>query len=163
MRYADIKKNDIVNGQGVCVSFWCQGCPIKCPGCHNSAIWNFDGGKEFTPATMSEIIQAIAANGIERNFSILGGEPLCDENIFLTHLVIQEVRKHYPNIKIFLWTGYYYEDLKKKNDSHLSYILSNINYLIDGPFIQEQRDITLKLRGSHNQHILKMPGGIVDD
>lgn len=163
MRYADIKKNDIVNGQGVCVSFWCQGCPIKCLGCHNSAIWNFDGGKEFTPATMSEIIQAIAANGIERNFSILGGEPLCDENIFLTHLVIQEVRKHYPNIKIFLWTGYYYEDLKKKNDSHLSYILSNINYLIDGPFIQEQRDITLKLRGSHNQHILKMPGGIVDD
>lgn len=163
MRYADIKKNDIVNGQGVCVSFWCQGCPIKCPGCHNSTIWNFDGGKEFTPATMSEIIQAIAANGIERNFSILGGEPLCDENIFLTHLVIQEVRKHYPNIKIFLWTGYYYEDLKKKNDSHLSYILSNINYLIDGPFIQEQRDITLKLRGSHNQHILKMPGGIVDD
>lgn len=163
MRYADIKKNDIVNGQGVCVSFWCQGCPIKCPGCHNSAIWNFDGGKEFTPATMSEIIQAIATNGIERNFSILGGEPLCDENIFLTHLVIQEVRKHYPNIKIFLWTGYYYEDLKKKNDSHLSYILSNINYLIDGPFIQEQRDITLKLRGSHNQHILKMPGGIVDD
>lgn len=163
MRYADIKKNDIVNGQGVCVSFWCQGCPIKCPGCHNSAIWNFDGGKEFTPATMSEIIQTIAANGIERNFSILGGEPLCDENIFLTHLVIQEVRKHYPNIKIFLWTGYYYEDLKKKNDSHLSYILSNINYLIDGPFIQEQRDITLKLRGSHNQHILKIPGGIVDD
>ena len=123
---------------------------IKCPGCHNETIWDFNGGKEFTPATMSEIIQAISANGIKRNFSILGGEPLCDENIFLTHLVIQEVRKHYPNIKIFLWTGYYYKDLKKKNDSHLDYILNNINYLIDGPFIQEQRDITLKLRGSNN-------------
>lgn len=150
MRYADIKKNDIVNGQDVCVSFWCQGCPIRCSGCHNESIWNFNGGNEFTPATMSEIIQAISANGIKRNFSILGGEPLCDENIFLTHLVIQEVRKHYPNIKIFLWTGYYYKDLKKKNDSHLDYILNNINYLIDGPYIQKQRDITLKLRGSHN-------------
>lgn len=163
MRYADIKKNDIVNGQDVCVSFWCQGCPIRCPNCHNSAIWDFDGGNEFTPATMSEIIQAIAANGIERNFSILGGEPLCDENVFLTHLIIQEVRKHYPNIKIFLWTGYYYKDLKKKNNSHLDYIFNNINYLIDGPYIQEQRDITLRLRGSRNQHIIKMPEGIINE
>lgn len=163
MKYADIKKNDIVNGQDVCVSFWCQGCPIKCLGCHNSAIWDFNGGKEFTPATMSEIIQAISANGIERNFSILGGEPLCDENIFLTHLVIQEVRRYYPNIKIFLWTGYYYKDLKKKNDSHLDYIFNSINYLIDGPYIQEQRDITLKLRGSRNQHIIKMPEGIINE
>lgn len=163
MKYADIKKNDIVNGQNVCVSFWCQGCPIKCPGCHNESIWDFNGGNEFTPATMSEIIQAISANGIEHNFSILGGEPLCDENIFLTHLIIQEVRKHYPNIKIFLWTGYYYKDLKKKNDSHLDYIFNNINYLIDGPFIREQRDITLKLRGSNNQHIIKMPEGIIDE
>lgn len=163
MRYADIKKNDIVNGQGVCVSFWCQGCPIKCPGCHNSAIWNFDGGKEFTPATMSEIIQAIAANGIERNFSILGGEPLCDENLFLTTLVVQEVRKVYPDIKIFLWTGYYYNELLKKEDPHINYIFNNINYLIDGPFIQKQRDITLKLRGSCNQHILKMPEGKAEE
>ena len=150
MRYADIKYNDIVNGQDVCVSFWCQGCSIKCPGCQNKTIWDFDGGKEFTPATMSEIIQAISANGIERNFSILGGEPLCDENLFLTTLIIQEVRKVYPNIKIFLWTGYYYNELLKKEDPHINYIFNNINYLIDGPFIQKQRDITLKLRGSRN-------------
>lgn len=163
MRYADIKYNDIVNGQDVCVSFWCQGCSIKCPGCQNKTIWDFNGGKEFTPATMSEIIQAISANGIERNFSILGGEPLCDENLFLTTLIIQEVRKVYPNIKIFLWTGYYYNELLKKEDPHINYIFNNINYLIDGPFIQKQRDITLKLRGSRNQHILKMPEGIIDD
>ena len=85
---------------------------------------------------MSEIIQAISANGIERNFSILGGEPLCDENLFLTTLVIQEVRKAYPNIKIFLWTGYYYENLLKKENPHLKYIFDNIDYLIDGPYIQ---------------------------
>lgn len=108
---------------------------------------------------MSEMIQAISANGIQRNFSVLGGEPLCEENIFLTTLVIQEVRKAYPDIKIYLWTGYYYKDLLKKNDSHLDYIFNNINYLIEGPFVQEQRDITLKLRGSCNQHILAMPQG----
>ena len=107
---------------------------------------------------MTEILQAISANGITRNFSILGGEPLCDENIFLTTLVIQEVRKVYPNINIYLWTGYTYEDLIKRNDPHLTYILDNINYLIDGPFILAKRDITLKLRGSCNQRILKKEG-----
>lgn len=163
MKYADIKYNDIVNGQDICVSFWCQGCPIHCENCQNSVIWDFNGGKEFTPATMSEIIQAISANGIERNFSILGGEPLCDENLFLTTLVIQEVRKVYPNIKIFLWTGYYYEDLLKRENPHLKYIFDNIDYLIDGPYVQAQRDITLKLRGSHNQHIISMPEGKVEE
>lgn len=163
MKYADIKYNDIVNGQDICVSFWCQGCPIHCENCQNSVIWDFNGGKEFTPATMSEIIQAISANGIERNFSILGGEPLCDENLFLTTLVIQEVRKVYPNIKIFLWTGYYYEDLLKRENPHLKYIFDNIDYLIDGPYVQVQRDITLKLRGSRNQHIISMPEGKVEE
>ena len=163
MRYSNIIKNDIVNGQDVCASFWCQGCPIHCENCQNSAIWDFNGGKEFTPATITEIIQAISANGIQRNFSILGGEPLCDENLFLTTLVIQEVRKVYPNIKIFLWTGYYYEDLLKRENPHLKYILDNINCLIDGPFIQAERDITLKLRGSRNQRIISMPEGKVEE
>lgn len=163
MRYSNIIKNDIVNGQDICVSFWCQGCPIHCENCHNSAIWDFNGGKEFTPATITKIIQAISANGIERNFSILGGEPLCDENLFLTTLVIQEVRKVYPNIKIFLWTGYYYEDLLKRENPHLKYIFDNIDYLIDGPYVQAQRDITLKLRGSRNQRIISMPEGKVEE
>lgn len=158
MKYAFINKNDIVNGENVCVSFWVQGCPIHCDECHNSSIWDFNGGKEFTPEVMNEIIEAISANGIQRNFSVLGGEPLCDENLFLTTMVIEEVRRHYPDIKIYLWTGYYYKDLNKDNP-HISYILNNIDYLIDGPFIQEQRDITLKLRGSSNQHILLMRKG----
>lgn len=153
MRYAAIKKNDIVNGEGVCVSFWVQGCPLHCEGCHNSAIWDFDGGKEFTPAALNEIIKAISANGIQRNFSILGGDPLCEENAFLTELVIEEVRRHYPNIKIFLWTGYYYDELNQ-NDPHIKYILNNIDYLIDGPYEADKRDVTLRLRGSSNQHII---------
>ena len=156
MRYSCLKKNDIVNGEDVCVSFWVQGCPLRCPGCHNTSIWDFDGGKEFTPQTLEEIISAISANGIQRNFSVLGGEPLCDENLFLTTLVIQEVRKAYPNIKIFVWTGYTYEDLIKKNNPHLNYIFDNIDYLIDGPDIESLRDITLHLRGSSNQRIINL-------
>lgn len=161
MRYSTIKKNDIVNGEDVCVSFWVQGCPLHCPGCHNASIWNFDGGKEFTPQTLEEIISAIGANGIQRNFSVLGGESLCDENLFLTTLVIQEIRKAYPNIKIFVWTGYVYEDLIKKNDPHLNYIFDNIDYLIDGPYIESLRDITLHLRGSSNQRIINLRKNMV--
>lgn len=155
MRYAAINKNDIVNGEGACVSFWTVGCPHKCQGCHNSELWDYNGGKEFTPAALDEILTAISANGIQRNFSVLGGEPLCEENAFLTAMVIEEVRRHYPNIKIYLWTGYYLEQLNQ-NDPHIKYILNNIDYLIDGPYEEDKRDITLKLRGSSNQSIIKM-------
>lgn len=154
MRYADLKKNDIVNGTNVCVSFWTQGCPHRCYQCHNPETWSFEGGKEFTIDTLQEIISAINAHGIQRNFSVLGGEPLCEENLFLTNLVITEVRKHYPDIIIYLWTGYIYEDLLEDSNPYLKNILDNIDILIDGPFIQEQRDITLHLRGSKNQRIL---------
>lgn len=154
MRYADLKKNDIVNGENVCVSFWTQGCPHKCNGCHNPETWSFSGGKEFTVGTLHEIIEAINANNIQRNFSILGGEPLCEENLFLTNLVISEVHKYYPDIIIYLWTGYNYEDLLEDSNPYLKNILNHVNVLIDGPFIQEQRDITLHLRGSKNQRII---------
>lgn len=157
MRYASINKNDIANGDGICVSFWTQGCPnhLHCKGCHNSSIWDFNGGREFSPTTLEEIISAISANGIKRNFSVLGGEPLCEENLFLTTLVITEVRKKYPDIQICVWTGYTYEQLDKSNP-HIKMILESADYLIAGPYIQEQRDITLKWRGSRNQEIIDL-------
>ena len=86
----------------------------------------------------------------------MGGEPLHPDNRFLTNLVISEVRKVYPKIKIYLWTGYHYEELVDKNEKILQNILSNINVLVDGPFIQEQRDITLAMRGSRNQRIIEL-------
>lgn len=156
MRYAEIKHNDIVNGNGVCVSFWAQGCPHRCRGCHNPEQWVFGGGREFTPQTLEEIKQAISANGIQRNLSILGGEPCCAENAFLTALVISEIKKEYPDIKIFVWTGYLYETLKKSSNPHIQYILNNITLLIDGPYKQEERDLTLPLRGSRNQRIIEL-------
>lgn len=153
MKYASLNKNDIVNGEGICVSFWVQGCPHRCLGCHNPEQWDFEGGQEFTPQTLEEIKQAISANGIQRNFSVLGGEPLCPENTFLTALVIREIKEAYPDIKIYIWTGYTYEELQHISSPHLKYILETADFLIDGLYIAEQRDITLHLRGSKNQNI----------
>ena len=156
MRYAGIIRNDVAAGQGVCVTFFVQGCAQHCPGCHNPETWDFNGGYEFTQETLDSIIQALKANGVQRNFCIMGGEPLHENNLFLTNLIITEVRKHYPNIKIYVWTGYLYEDLVVKEEKLLQNIFSNIDVLIDGPFIKEQRDITLAMRGSRNQRIINI-------
>ena len=86
----------------------------------------------------------------------MGGEPLCPENEFLTNLIITEIKKVYPNIKIYVWTGYVYDDLKNSNNIRIKNILKIADYLIDGPFIQEERDITLPLRGSRNQNIINL-------
>lgn len=154
MRYAGIIKNDIAAGEGVNLTFFVQGCPFHCKGCHNPQTWAFDGGKEFNNNTLNEIIEGLKTNGIQRNLSIMGGEPLCEENQFLTYLIINEVRKHYPQIKIYIWTGYTLETLPK--NSRIKQILELTDYLIDGPYIDELRDITLKMRGSSNQRIINL-------
>lgn len=155
MRYAGIIKNDIAAGPGVCTSFFVQGCPNHCAGCHNPETWDFNGGKEFTNDVFNEIYQALTANNIHRDFCILGGEPLCEQNQLLTLLIIRFVKEKLPNTKIYLWTGYYYENLiSKKDNGKLQEILNTIDVLIDGPYVQEQRDITLSMRGSLNQHII---------
>ena len=153
-RYAGLITNDFANGTGTCVSFWAQGCPHHCPSCQNPETWDFQGGKEVPTDIRGQIIKAICANGITRNFSVLGGEPLCDENLDKVDKIITSVRTAYPQIKIFVWTGYILEELKEKKNDKINHILSQIDVLIDGPFIQEERDITLELRGSRNQRIL---------
>ena len=157
LHYAGLIKNDFTDGPGVCVSFWTQGCPHKCPGCHNPETWDFDGGIELPIGILDELDEAICANGIERNFSVLGGEPLCAENVSLTFSVIDHVRTYHPNILIYVWTGYTLEQLKELPfyEIGIKPILERIDVLIDGPYIKEQRDITLKLRGSRNQKIRK--------
>lgn len=155
MKYATIKLNDIVDGEGVCVSLWVQGCPHRCEGCHNPETWNFDSGKEFTETTKEYIINSIFKNDIQRNFSVLGGEPLCEENALEVSKLIVDIRTRFNNIKIFVWTGYTLQELQEINSSAINMILSNIDYLIDGRFELDKRDLTLKLRGSSNQHIYK--------
>lgn len=156
MRYAGITKNDVVNCPGIGVSVYLQGCPLRCPGCHNSSIWNFDGGKEFTFNTLMEIEQALVANGIHRSLCILGGEPMAEENLFTTAFLIEHIRLHMPEIKIYLWSGYTFKELQERESNIINYILENIDYLIDGRFEQDKRDVSLFMRGSSNQRILDM-------
>lgn len=156
MRYSGLIKNDITAAPGLCVSFFAQGCPHRCPGCHNPETWDFDGGKEFTNDSLNEILEALTAQSIQRNLCIMGGEPLCEENAFLTRLIIQEVKKHVPEAKIYIWSGYTYERLLQQGNPHVQDSLRLADFLIDGPYIEAERDITLEMRGSRNQRIIDL-------
>ena len=160
VRYAGLDKNDIVNGKGFCVSFWTQYCPHRCKSCHNPETWSKDGGIliEYNDL-LQEIIEAIKSNNIIRNFSILGGEPLCDENVSLVNNLIKDIKQIYPNILIYCWTGYNFEDIKDKYKE----VLSNIDVLIDGKFIAEQRDVSLYLRGSSNQRVIDCKKSLLEN
>ena len=140
-RYSAIIPNDVVNGRGVCVSFFVQGCPHHCPGCFNEETWDFNGGIPYTSEVKWNIIKAISANNITRNFSVLGGEPLAPQNIDMTWEVIDAVRHAYPHIEITLWTGYTYEELMVLSSENLLNILNTINVLVDGPFIEKEKDL----------------------
>ena len=156
MKYAGLMENDFIDGSGVCVSLWTQGCPHHCSGCHNPETWDFQGGYDVPDDIRGKIIKAISANGITRNFSILGGEPLCEENLDFVLNIITAVRAAYPNIKIFIWTGYTFAELIEKQDERIFAILKQANCLIDGRYEDSLRDITLPLRGSSNQTIINL-------
>lgn len=156
MKYAGLNCNDFTDGCGVCVSLWVQGCPFKCPGCHNPETWDFKGGLEVPNDLRGQIIKAISANGITRNFSVLGGQPLCEQNLDFVLHTIAAVRSAYPNIKIYIWSGYTYRELLDKKDKRINKIFELSNYLIDGRYEKELRDITLPLRGSSNQNIVEL-------
>lgn len=149
MRYAGLIENDIVDSDdGICVSLWMQGCPHHCKGCHNPETWDFNGGIEIDREKLVEnVINSLTQNGVNRNFSILGGEPLAEENLEDTLYIINRVRNKFPKIKIYLWTGYTIENLKIKD-------LKKIDVIIDGLYDEKLRDINLPLRGSSNQRIL---------
>lgn len=115
------------------------------------------GGKEFTSQVLEDIIQALTANGIQRNFCLMGGEPLCNENLFLSFLVLNEVKNRVPEAKIYIWTGYTIEELMHNPDPKIKSILTEMaDYLIDGRYIDRLRDITLPMRGSSNQRIIDL-------
>ena len=154
MRYAGIIRNDIAAAPGICLSFFTQGCPHRCKGCHNPETWDYNGGREFTAETLASIISGLTANEIERSLCIMGGEPMCEENLFLVNMIINEVKNTLPQVKIFLWTGYIYEELKKRTDPYTKSILSSIDCIIDGPYEEDKRDISLFMRGSTNQRII---------
>ena len=163
IRIAGINENDFVNGKGVSVSLFLQGCPFRCKGCHNPETWNPDGGEIWDwNELINHILELITANGIQRNLSILGGEPLdtYDKRDFI-RLLIKVVKSRFPDIKICIWTGYTYDQLIEIVDA--GGILANIDYLIEGPFILEQRDVTLKWRGSRNQNIINLKKSVIEN
>lgn len=156
MKYSGLLLNDVTAAPGLCVSFFTQGCPHHCPGCHNPGTWDFNGGKEFTNDTLQKILEGLTAQGITRNLCIMGGEPLCEENAFLVNLILQEVKNKLPEIKIYIWSGYTYEELLRSSNPHVKLCLELADVLIDGPYIEAERDLTLEMRGSRNQRIIDL-------
>ena len=149
MRYAGIIKNDTSAGDGICVTLFVQGCHRRCKGCHNQEAWDFDGGFEYTEETQKEILDALGANGIQRNLCIMGGEPLYLQNLLQLADLIYQSKKIYKDLKVYIWTGHIFKDVEE----WVKYL--GVDYVIDGPYVEELRDITLKWRGSSNQKIWK--------
>jgi anaerobic ribonucleoside-triphosphate reductase activating protein len=142
----------MADGPGLRTSVYAAGCAHRCRGCHNPESWDFNGGEYINNWRLIEqISEAITANGIQRNFSILGGEPFAPQNIDDTYQILWHIKERFPSIKTFVWTGY---TLQQLQDLYEDTLLDNVDVLIDGPFIKAERDITLKFRGSKNQRIL---------
>lgn len=159
MRFSKIKDNDIANGLGINMSLWTQGCPHHCRGCFNRETWDYNGGREFNNEDLKYIVNNIDKNNIKRNLSILGGEPLCPPNIDGVLEVCIEFKKIYPNKKIYLWTGYEFEDFNESQKEILNYV----DVLIDGKFEEDKKNITLFLRGSNNQRIINAKDTLINN
>ena len=157
MNYADIKPNDSINGEGVSVSLFVSRCTNYCKVCFNKETWDFNYGKPFTEKEMDYILECISKNGVMRNFSLLGGDPMHSKNILTSIKILSKVKEIYPNIKTYVWTGYLYEDLLEQYTDEL---FKDIDVLIDGKFIEELKDLNLNLRGSSNQRIIRFGDGL---
>lgn len=158
MRYSNIENFEIVNGKDVGVSFYTQGCPRHCKGCFNSQAWDFDGGEQYTIEVRDELVSMCTRPGIKR-FSILGGEPLLERNKDELMVLCSLIKEANPDIKIWVYTGALYEDIK--ND-WLEFLQYYVDVLVDGPFEIDKRDITLKFRGSSNQRIIDVKKSIFE-
>ena len=169
MRFASMRNLDISNGEGVGVSLFVQGCDRHCFNCFNSETWDFNGGKEWTEETKNKFIKLIDRPYINR-ISVLGGEPLAEQNLDEVLSLIKEIRISFPEKTIWLYTGFEWNSLMAKicqptfpdkDFEHIieihkkrKEIISLCNIVIDGEYIDEQRDITLKWRGSSNQRVI---------
>ena len=158
MNYANIKFIDTADGEGVRVSLFVSGCDIHCKGCFNEVAWDFNYGKPFTEIEQFEIIEACKKPFIS-GLTILGGEPFSEENQTALLPFIKKFKEECPDKTLWMFTGYVYEkDLvnggKKCLENVTNEILDAVDVLVDGPFILEQKDLTLAFRGSRNQSLL---------
>ena len=149
MNYCGIMKADIANGEGVRVSLFVSGCRNRCPGCFQPETWDFHYGKPFTQETEEEILKALRPSWIQ-GLSLLGGDPMEPENQDALLPFLQRVKREEPDKDVWLYTGRLLEDVK---DSPL---LPYVDVLVDGPFVEAEKDLTLAFRGSRNQRIIKL-------
>lgn len=157
---AKIKHYDIANGKGIRTSVFFSGCEHYCKNCFNSELWDFNIGKPFTRNVYENEIKQTMNEHIS-GISILGGEPMHPYNINNTYRLVRWFKGDFPDKNIWLWTGYTLDELVDNCDSDIIYflrtfILKNIDVLVDGRFIEEQKDLTLKWRGSKNQMVIDM-------
>ena len=160
MNYAAIKKHDIANGPGVRVSLFVSGCTHHCEGCFNPETWDFQYGTPYTAETELEILEALEPDYI-RGLSLLGGEPLEPEHQAALLPLLRRFSRLYPDKTIWCYTGYTFEtDLLDRMCNEWEYtkeLLSYIDVLVDGEFIDEQKDLSLRFKGSRNQRIIDVP------
>lgn len=161
MNYAEIKKCDISNGPGIRVSLFVSGCDHHCKNCFNPETWDYNYGQPFTNKTVMEIIALLKPDNVS-GLTLLGGDPLMSNNIKDVADLCCIVKTLYPKKTIWCFTGYTWEYLmvyKKKND-YLNELLKYVDVIVDGPYIEEQKDLMLKFRGSKNQRIIDVQKAI---
>ena len=147
MNYGIIKNLDIANGPGCRVSLFVSGCRNHCKGCFQPEMWNFNYGKEFTLNTLSELLMLLGDPHI-KGLSILGGDPLEPKNEDIVEDICLLVKTKYPDKDVWMWTGYLWENIKEAP------VLKHVDVLVDGPFIETQKNLCLAYRGSENQRVI---------
>ena len=166
MYYADIKKIDVANGPGVRVSLFVSGCTHHCKGCFNQEAWDFHYGQPYTQETEDEILQALSPSYIA-GLTLLGGEPFEPQNQAALLPLLRRVRRELPEKSIWAFSGYTLDTdilTGKLGDWDITReILSYLDVLVDGEFVQEKKDISLRFRGSSNQRLIDLPKTLAAD
>ena len=158
MNYANIKTYSIENGTGVRVSLFVSGCTHHCKDCFNEQAWDFEYGNPFTEDIENAVIEALAPDYMA-GITLLGGEPMEPVNQRGLLPLLKRIRKELPQKTVWAYTGYVYEDLLEGGRAHCEVteeLLSLCDILVDGPFIEEKKNISLRFRGSENQRIIDL-------
>ena len=161
MNYLKIEHNSISNGPGVRVVLWVSGCTLHCQDCHNPESWDYNTGELFDNIARQELFDALSNPWI-KGITFSGGHPLENKNVEDVYLLIKEIREKFPTKDIWLYTGYTWEqifpevclDIFNVNNEYRKAAVKMCDVIVDGPYIEEQRDITLKFRGSKNQRLV---------
>ncbi len=166
MHYANIKNNDIANGPGVRVSLFVSGCTHRCPGCFNEVAWDFDYGEEFTQETIDSILNMLKPPHI-RGLTLLGGEPFEPENQRPVVELLRQVKAAYPEKSIWAFSGYLFDkDILAGRLGPWEITREYISYLdvlVDGPFIEGKKNLSLRFRGSENQRLIDVPASLKEN